>query len=565
MTDRVKRFIAIPLVAITILGCTISPATVSIAHADPKPWQYVPDDDDCKEPQSTPSDSTSENQEGVGGGDWMKEGTETNKVMKQMFKIMTEEYGISGAAAAGILGAISMESHFVPDIAEMTTTPIRFGMNSKTPPASMNTADAGGGGGLFQFTPYTKFCNGDFWSKPNSESGGGWYPENQIAAAWNEAILSGSWSSFAANVPRRYDKTTKYTTEEAFLSNTDDPAGACEAWAYVYERGTKRAFAQTIEQRKANAIKINEYLNKNNIQADKSKWEAHGYGEKSIGKLGAVAGGILSKESNKKKCKEVQNGDIEKGSYLDVAKQIAANKFVGYDLGGGHGDNFKNWDMPTELGSSPADNRRTGLDCSGFVSVCLKRCSNSTLNKIEHDFLAGTDSFDGYLAKTFPFEKHTFTSKDELQAGDILLRAVGNSEHGPHTEIVLGWYDTNDLDADGNPKPTEKGKGTLLVIGAHNDENGTCGDKGQLEPPEGKNYEKSWYTPIPDGGEVSATPFWEGSNWEYYYRPSPELLKSDEKTGEKSDENKKTDSSETTHENEKAQTNKKAKHEPKMV
>lgn len=551
MTDRVKRFIAIPLVAITILGCTVSPATVSIAHADPKPWQYVPDDDDCKEPQSTPSDSTSENQEGVGGGDWMKEGTETNKVMKQMFKIMTEEYGISGAAAAGILGAISMESHFVPDIAEMTTTPIRFGMNSKTPPASMNTADAGGGGGLFQFTPYTKFCNGDFWSKPNSESGGGWYPENQIAAAWNEAILSGSWSSFAANVPRMYDKTTKYTTEEAFLSNTDDPAGACEAWAYVYERGAKWAFAQTIEQRKANAIKINEYLNKGNIPADKSKWEAHGYGKKMSANLASVGGSIIAENNNKKKCKEVQNGEIEKGSYLDVAKQIAANKFVGYYSVGsysGHG-NFSTWEPPTEAGSQ----EQTGLDCSGFVGECLRHCANSKLNKIDRQIGAGLESFDGYLAKTFPFEKHTFTSQDELQAGDILLRTAK-----PHTEIVLGWYDLNDLDADGNPKEVEKGKGTLLVIGAHDDTDGAAGDSGQ-------KGDKEWFTPVAKGGEVSASPIWEGSNWEYYYRPSPELLKSDEKTDEKSDENKKADSSETTHENEKAQTNKKAKHEPKMV
>lgn len=556
MTNRVKRFIAIPLVAITILGCTVSPATVSIVHADPKPWQYVPDDDDCKEPQSTPSDSTSENQEGVGGGDWLKEGTETNKVMKQMFKIMTEEYGISGAAAAGILGAISMESHFVPDIAEMTTTPIRFGMNSKTPPASMNTADAGGGGGLFQFTPYTKFCNGDFWSKPNSEGGGGWYPENQIAAAWNEAILSGSWSSFAANVPRMYDKTTKYTTEDAFLSNTNDPAGACEAWAYVYERGAKWAFAQTIEQRKANAIKINEYLNKDNIQADKSKWEAHGYGKKMSANLASVGGSILAENNNKKKCKEVQNGEIEKGSYLDVAKQIAANKFVGYysvKEYSGHG-NFSTWEPPTEAGSQ----EQTGLDCSGFVGECFRHCANSTLNKIDTPIAAGTGSFDGYLIKKFPFTKHNYTSKDDLQAGDILLR----DQH--HTEIVLGWYDTNDLDADGNPKEVEKGKGTLLVIGAHNDQDGVTGDGGQ-------KGDKEWYTPyVPSGdrkfgGEVSAMPFYEGDGWDYYYRPSPELLKSDEKTDEKSDENKKTDSSETTHENEKAQTNKKAKHEPKMV
>lgn len=554
MTDRVKRFIAIPLVAITILGCTVSPATVSIAHADPKPWQYVPDDDDCKEPQSTPSDSTSENQEGVGGGDWMKEGTETNKVMKQMFKIMTEEYGISGAAAAGILGAISMESHFVPDIAEMTTTPIRFGMNSKTPPASMNTADAGGGGGLFQFTPYTKFCNGDFWSKPNSESGGGWYPENQIAAAWNEAILSGSWSSFAAKVPRMYDKTTKYTTEEAFLSNTDDPAGACEAWAYVYERGAKWAFAQTIEQRKANAIKINEYLNKNNIQADKSKWEAHGYGKKMSANLASVGGSIIAENNNKKKCKEVQNGEIEKGSYLDAAKQIAADKFVGYQYGAGHSDSFKTWTLPTEAG----DQFATGLDCSAFVTQCFRLCSNSTLNKIDQCLSAGTGSFDGYLTKKFKFTKHNYTSKDDLQAGDILLRDQ------EHTEIVLGWYDTNKLDSDGNPTETEKGKGTLLVIGAHNDQDGKSGDGGQ-------KGDKEWYTPyVPTtpnttGGEVSAMPFYEGDGWDYYYRPDPELLKSDEKTDEKSDENKKTDSSETTHENEKAQTNKKAKHEPKMV
>ena len=537
MTDKVKRFIAIPLVAITILGCTVSPATVSIAHADPKPWQYVHDDDDCKEQQSTPSDSTSENQEGVGGGDWMKEGTEANKVLKQMFKIMTEEYGISGAATAGILGAISGESGFVPDIAQTGTgARIQFGMNSKAEPAGIHPEK---GGGLFQFTPYTKFTEkSGCWDKPNSTNGGGWYVENQIAAAWKEANTM-DWTLFALNVPRTYPgHSTKYVTLDSFLSISDDPAGACEAWGYTYERGNRNEFEKTMEQRKARAIAINNYLNKDNIQADKSKWEAHGYGKNMSGNFTATGGSIIAESNNKKRCKEVKEGQIEKGSYLDVAKQIAANKFVGYYYGGGHAGVDK-WSQPTESGEDSV----TGLDCSGFVTQCFKHSSNSNLNKIDECLSAGTGSYDGYLIKKFTFTKHKFKSKDDLKAGDILLR----DQH--HTEIVLGWYDTNDLDADGNPKKTEEGKGTLLVIGAHDNQDGVAGDGGQ-------KGDKEWYTPYEKGGEVSAMPYYDGSGWDYYYRPSDDLLKSDENNEGKTD---------SIFETQKAQTNKKAKHEPKMV
>ena len=540
MTDKVKRFIAIPLVAITILGCTVSPATVSIAHADPKPWQYVPDDDDCKEPQSTPSDSTNENQEGVGGGDWLKEGTESNKVMKQMFKILTEEYGMSGAAACGILGFISGESGFRPTAAESKTgAQIDFGVNSKTPPAGFYYEDAGGGGGLFQFTPYTKYTEiSGFWDKPNNANGGGWYVENEIACAWNEAFVPASyWEDFAATAVKYsatlYNgKMPKLMTSEAFLS-TDDAGEAANSWGLIYERGV---FGH---ERSERAIAINAYLNKDNIKADKSKWEAKGW-HKGKGSLLNVASGVTAENdaNNKKKCKEVQKGDIEKGSYLDVAKQIAANKFVGYYYGGGHAGVDK-WSQPTESG----DDSTTGLDCSGFVTQCFKHSSNSNLNKIDECLSAGIGSYDGYLIKKFTFTKHKFKSKDDLKAGDILLRDQ------EHTEIVLGWYDLNDLDADGNPKKAEEGKGTLLVIGAHNNQDGVTGDGGQ-------KGDKEWYTPYEKGGEVSAMPYYDGSGWDYYYRPSDDLLKSDENNEGKTD---------SILETQKAQTNKKAKHEPKMV
>lgn len=77
-------------------------------------------------------------------GDWTKDGTSANKVAKQIWDYWNKK-GYSAAAIAGVVGNVYAESGFNPVVAQgggsiLTDTP------------------QGGGAGLYQFTPYTKFA-----------------------------------------------------------------------------------------------------------------------------------------------------------------------------------------------------------------------------------------------------------------------------------------------------------------------------------------------------------------------------------------------------------------------
>ena len=119
--------IAVPLLGLLILVMGISPAK----PAEPP---LV-----CNTEQNSTAPSG-----GDGTGEWTQDGTGANKVAKTVWDYWNKK-GYSAAAIAGVMGNVYAESGFNPTVAQGGGS-----MLKDTP--------EGGGGGLYQFTPYSKFA-----------------------------------------------------------------------------------------------------------------------------------------------------------------------------------------------------------------------------------------------------------------------------------------------------------------------------------------------------------------------------------------------------------------------
>lgn len=215
-------------------------------------------------------------------GDIFVEGSEANQVAKEVFDALTLELGMSGEAASGIMANIKYESGFVPDAAEVydrnnpRQTPItngvdgvrqggvyRFGMTNKKPINGMAMYDGNmlGGGGLVQFTPYTRFTESEFWN--DSE---GWNPKAQMKKIWQEEFANRMMEHFMRNTNPYYGIQSPYKTIEEFITS-NDPAKSADTFQVAFERP-----GEYHPERKDVAQAINNFFNKDNRKANPSKW-----------------------------------------------------------------------------------------------------------------------------------------------------------------------------------------------------------------------------------------------------------------------------------------------------
>lgn len=245
------------IVAMSVIISMIIPPDTANAAKD-EDWVYAPEDK-CenikKELDEHKSEGSSEKKKedeavssgGGQGNNWLKKGTEEYKVAEQVFKYWTEEYGASGEATTGIMGNVKQESiDFYPDVFEGGK---RLGMNKK-PPKSF------AGGGLYQFTPATKYSDTKFWKKDGKD---GWDPDNQTDAVWDLEFKNREVELYMKI------KGTPYKTVEELLTS-DDPAKAANTWERAYERPLDAHPEREELAKQANAI-----FNKDNVKADESK------------------------------------------------------------------------------------------------------------------------------------------------------------------------------------------------------------------------------------------------------------------------------------------------------
>lgn len=146
----------------------------------------------------------------ISGGDWTKKGTTAYNNAQSIWNYWKAK-GFSGSAISGILGNIAHEGGFtIPDRAEG-----HLGNDEKTNGISAGVTPAGGagysvgGGGLYQFTPFTKYA-------PLGDKK--WLDiKQQGDYVWSSEVKSASWLN-------------KYASES-------DPKAAAYMWFSVYERG----------------------------------------------------------------------------------------------------------------------------------------------------------------------------------------------------------------------------------------------------------------------------------------------------------------------------------------
>ena len=395
---------------------------------------------------------------------WLTPGTEQHKVAQQVFKHFTEVLGWSGAAAAGVMANIRGESQFVPDAAERgdwrTKYPnavggvLRFGMNSKEAPpgawgwqgpSTRNTSYFGGG--LVQFTPFTRFTNSPFWNK-NGVSG--WDAPNQIDMLWDEEFAGREVEMYMKSTNRRYGaahygKAPQFNSIEEWIS-TNDPVKSAIAFQVGFERPKDYHPEREEWARKANAI-----FNPNNIQADPSKWV---FKKGSSNKIDATISQSI-RQNTKDRCGEDINDEKQNGG--DVAW---GNDGTGSFNGTG---TWKPSQLPSELKQYALDPTSVGMtyhsragwnnaggQCVHFSSsffTALWEKNGKTLDSAKGPTGGiGTGNINGgHMAESFS-KAYSGTVKPTYTPSKGAIAGVHYGDGGPgHTYIVSHVFANGDI------------------------------------------------------------------------------------------------------------------------
>lgn len=405
LTNTFRR-ITFGIVALNLLA-------MPAAHAQKDDsWQYVKRDDGCPTQQTQ-----QKTEQATASGDWLTPGTKEYQVAETVFKILTDKYGFSGAAAAGLLGNIKGESDFQVDLAEGGR---HFGMNGT---ANIST---GGGGGLFQFTPFTKFTNSPYFRPPE-----GWAIENQIDFMWDSEFAKKSVWPYMQHNGSRYGVSMTFSSLTDFLS-ASDPAAAADAFQIGYERPAKYH-----PERRGWAQAANTVFNTANIQASPSKWLFTG--ENTIDATNTPAQQALNEKCG-------MNFTIPKGMVMIAwmyarapeEEHLAQVDRQGFDLKGSH--------TKPELEAVLRETYKIKPDPGGTVTAsCDRNVALAVIaSGLDKDFPWPTVEAQYRYMLAHPDKWMHLSDPEQIQPGDILSFYYLNdaSPHGDHrrhhTAIYLG-------------------------------------------------------------------------------------------------------------------------------
>lgn len=197
------------------------------------------------------SSGGSSSSSGVAGGDWLTEGTEANKLAKKVYEYLTEELGLSGAAAVGILANIEAESSW--DINAIETAP--------------TTAD-GAGVGLFQFTGGNRIQYAEWLQATGRDND----YKSQVDFVFEDELWSrAAESAFRTRGPV-YGVTTSFPNIEAFLETSDYKA-ATEGFMFGYERPNESEELNHLRSRRLPNAEAASKVFDVKKKADRSKWK----------------------------------------------------------------------------------------------------------------------------------------------------------------------------------------------------------------------------------------------------------------------------------------------------
>lgn len=322
----------------------------------------------CSTVNSTSAFTGGEGTLGVTTGLWTTPGTPAYNNAKAVWDYWAGK-GLNGAQIAGILGNIggAEDTNFVLDQKEI---------------------GGGSGGGLYQFTPYTKYTN---WSGFDHS----WSAVNQ-----GDFILASEKA------------TVQKYLQQTMTVGADD---AATAWMKLYERASAKAQAATNGARRAAAVTAFNLFNGASVTGNTSLLDG---ATSSVAMLNATTASAL----NALNC--LSNNGSADGNILNVANQLVGY-FTYENL---HGVRYVS---DKDSISSVSDIKHDGVtDCSGFVWLVLKLAGYKVPNDMA--WYTGSMEKDAKGPKTYLKE----IPISEADAGDIVIvnmNGTGGSGADGHT------------------------------------------------------------------------------------------------------------------------------------
>lgn len=311
--------------------------------------------------------------------------------------------GLSGAAASGIVGWTNSEGGYgILDRAEG-----HYGNDEKTNGIAYGVApinDHGGGGGIYQFTPYTKFAglNDKKWLSAREQ--------NKFVM---KSLKGGDWIS-------SYDLTGKNHSFKEF-AHEKDPGDAALEWQ-AYERGQVSAGSDVAQRKIADAKWIYKHFNGSKYQANDSL-------------LGKMAGGIADANSS---IAETINNLICKGggSGGPAVAGSWGKPFPGFNRGSissPFGPRDMGWHDGIDIGTA----NHTGVIRAIHGGKVTKiGCIGSTQNDLGYFIIV--QSPDGYseIYQEFAFSMADGKKVSKVKVGDTVKTGQPIAELSPSTPNV---------------------------------------------------------------------------------------------------------------------------------
>lgn len=213
------------------------------------------EDDSCSVSASETSTSAVTNSSAASNSDWTKPGTTAYQTAEKVFKAFVN-HGTSGAFSAGVVGWVNSEGgfamigraegHYGNDL---QTNSIAYGVV----PSGLSYYTTAAGGGIFQFTPYTKYAP---LGSPD------WENADKMIAFVIKSVAGGDWNA-------SMDLTGKNHSFQEAVKLTD-PQEATLTWQ-AYERGSVAHINQA--QKKADAQKAYDLFGGSKYSYDNSKFQ----------------------------------------------------------------------------------------------------------------------------------------------------------------------------------------------------------------------------------------------------------------------------------------------------
>ena len=468
MRNLIKDISCLLLSYIIIMSCALPSFNLNTNEAQAAKdddWSYT-NKNKCSSEEATSTENKEENSKDEkkdsktdvsGKGDWLDKGSEKYKVAEDIYNHLTEEYGTSGAFAAGVLANIKGESDFIPDRSQGAGE-IRIGMTTKEP-----KQNEGGGAGIVQFTPYTKFTNSKYW-----KDGEGWKVENQIDALWDMEFKDKSIMNYAASTNKAYG-VASYGKEPPFKEleewmKTDDPVKSAIAFQGGYERPQDYH-----DEREDYAKQADKVFNKDKKEADESKWKIDGKSSKTKVETKSQKESDSSDDDTSKKEEDCQDKvkkkkkEDKEGSVASWGKDGTGKAGVSFD-----GQKFyKKDDLPKSLKKYALDPAALGLGwksdknwanypSAGFSSG--GQCTNFSISMISNVWEKDGKSIlkSGKKLRSGNGNQTTSYLSDDLGGSDsnkpskgAVFSAKPGSEMGPtgygHTGVVSHVFENGDV------------------------------------------------------------------------------------------------------------------------